>query len=197
MRAHLRYLTYVLRHKWFVLVAGLRVGVPVWRLLAHDLSKFSPAEWGPYVANFYRFKVGETVLVGAVPCIIRKRRHGSSADLGVEIPGAGGMPYIFNGDVEGYSKCLENFDRAWLHHQHHNPHHWQHWLLTGDDGEVRPLKMPQALAREMVADWMGAGRAITGRWEAGEWYLKHRGQINLHPDTRRLVEKILGVPASA
>ena len=47
MKAHLRYLGYVLRHKWFVLVAGLKVGAPLWRLLIHDWSKFTAAEWGP------------------------------------------------------------------------------------------------------------------------------------------------------
>lgn len=53
MKAHLAYLSYVLRHKWFVLQAGLRLGVPFWRLLVHDWTKFTPAEWGPYVRNFY------------------------------------------------------------------------------------------------------------------------------------------------
>lgn len=50
---HLRYLRYVLRHKWFVLLAGVWLGVPLWQLLVHDLSKFSAAEWGPYVRSFY------------------------------------------------------------------------------------------------------------------------------------------------
>jgi hypothetical protein len=50
---HLRYLWYVLRHKWFVFVAGRVLGVPLWQLLIHDLSKFSSAEWGPYVRRFY------------------------------------------------------------------------------------------------------------------------------------------------
>ena len=51
--SHLRYLSYVLRHKWHVLWAGCWLGVPIWRLLIHDLSKFSRAEWGPYVRRFY------------------------------------------------------------------------------------------------------------------------------------------------
>lgn len=63
MTAHLRYLRYVVLHKLYVLRAGLaiakRVGVPVswpawvWRLLIHDRSKFSRAEWTPYVETFY------------------------------------------------------------------------------------------------------------------------------------------------
>lgn len=43
----------VLQHKWFVLVAGLRVGgIPLWRLLIHDMSKFSRAEFGPYARRY-------------------------------------------------------------------------------------------------------------------------------------------------
>lgn len=51
--AHLRYLSYVLRHKWHVLYAGLFLGVPLRRLVMHDASKFSRAEWGPYVRRFF------------------------------------------------------------------------------------------------------------------------------------------------
>ena len=42
----------VMKHKWFVLVAGLRAGVPLRRLLVHDFSKFSRSEWGPYARKF-------------------------------------------------------------------------------------------------------------------------------------------------
>ena len=58
MKAHARYLRYVLLHKWYVLRAGLvingwRPGW-LWRLLIHDLSKFRPSEWTPYVTRFYK-----------------------------------------------------------------------------------------------------------------------------------------------
>jgi hypothetical protein len=43
----------VLRHKWHVFYAGIFLGVPLWRLLIHDWTKFSRAEWGPYVQRFY------------------------------------------------------------------------------------------------------------------------------------------------
>ena len=54
--AHLRYLSYVLRHKWHVFVVGRRYGLGLWQLLVHDYSKFSHAEWGPYVRYFYDAK---------------------------------------------------------------------------------------------------------------------------------------------
>jgi hypothetical protein len=144
VKAHVRYLGYVVRHKWFVLRAGLRVGAPLWRLVIHDWSKFTLAEWGPYVRTFYT----------------DRPREGE-------------------------------FDRAWLHHQHRNPHHWQHWLLQEDDGDLKALRMPHGLVREMVADWMGAGRAITGRWDVASWYEANAHKINLHPDARLQAENLI------
>lgn len=151
MRKHWRYLNYVVRHKWFVFVAGLRTGAPLWRLLIHDWSKFLPSEWGPYVATFY-----------------------------------GGWKY-----ADRPAHVVAAFDAAWLHHQHANPHHWQHWVLREDSGAVKLLPMPQHFMREMVADWMGAGRAITGKWEAGEWYAKNRDKIQIEQQTRIRVEGLL------
>lgn len=52
IRAHLSYLKYVLRHKWFVFRECQRVGI-TWRGIVHDMSKFSRAEWEPYVCVFY------------------------------------------------------------------------------------------------------------------------------------------------
>jgi hypothetical protein len=45
---------------------------------------------------------------------------------------------------------------------------------------------------EMVADWWGAGRAITGKWDAVGWYSK-QSQIQLHERTRAGVESLLAV----
>lgn len=82
------------------------------------------------------------------------------------------------------------FDVAWLLHQHRNPHHWQYWILREDNpesGELKILEMPHKYTLEMVADWMGAGRAIMGRWECSDWYMKHKSKILLHPSTEALV----------
>lgn len=53
MNSHWRYLKYVLRHRWFVFVECCKLGIP-WRGVMHDLSKFLPREWFPYVDAFYR-----------------------------------------------------------------------------------------------------------------------------------------------
>jgi hypothetical protein len=83
------------------------------------------------------------------------------------------------------------FDRAWLHHQHANPHHWQSWLLRNDNGTMTVLRMPEHYMRELVADWCGANRALTGRWGALAWYQQHADVIRLHPATRDEVETLL------
>lgn len=56
IKPHLQYLWYVLRHKWYVLLAGLKLNVPLWQLIVHDASKFSAIEWSPYVNRFYGAK---------------------------------------------------------------------------------------------------------------------------------------------
>ena len=223
MKAHFQYLSYVLRHKWFVLVAGLRLRVGLVQLLTHDWSKFLPSEWGPYVAHFYGEKPADEE-------VDRLKYLG-----------------IF---IKSKAEIKADFDRAWNHHQKRQPHHWQYWLLTSDQpgkdwalwthndplgpfilarngeavgefydddrpmtenrryllaGEVRtilnrapvPLAMPERYVREMVADWMGAGRAITGRWEVAEWYAKTREHIILHPDTRARVEELIAEVSNA
>ena len=53
MKRHLGYLRYVLMHKWYVLLAGRKIGLGWRRALLHDLSKFSREEWGPYAHRFY------------------------------------------------------------------------------------------------------------------------------------------------
>jgi len=53
MKAYLRLIKTVLVHKWYVLVAGRRLRAPLWRLLVHDLSKFTPLEFYDYAEQFY------------------------------------------------------------------------------------------------------------------------------------------------
>ena len=52
--------------------------------------------------------------------------------------------------------------------------------------------MRRHLAREMVADWHGAGRAITGK-DGGtrDWYAANGGKMKLHADTRMIVDRLL------
>jgi len=47
-----KYLSYVIRHKWFVFVECAKVGIPM-RGLMHDMSKLRPSEFFPYARFFY------------------------------------------------------------------------------------------------------------------------------------------------
>ncbi len=58
MKPYLRYLRYVVRHKWFVFVKCCKLGIP-WLGLVHDLSKFRPDELLPYKEHFYGSKKRE------------------------------------------------------------------------------------------------------------------------------------------
>ncbi len=156
MKSHLKYLSYVLRHKWFVFIECCKLGIP-WRGLVHDLSKFSPTEWTPYVETFYGKKPSP--------------RDASGAYDPSKIGGA--------------------FDMAWLHHQHCNRHHWQWWILRGDQDAQKILPMPLVYLKEMLADWRGAGKAITGEDNTPEWFAKNKDKMALHPDSRRWIEEQL------
>lgn len=167
MKHYILYLKYILRHKWFVFHAGLKTRTPLWQLIVHDWSKFLPSEFFPYANYFYNKE--------------------KVAAEGLDAIGLFGLaeaaPWGF------YTK--DRFSLAWLLHQRRNPHHWQFWYLMQDNDPSFPLPMPEKYVREMVADWAGAGRAITGKWEVGEWYEKNREKIQLHPDTRHFVEALI------
>jgi hypothetical protein len=77
-----------------------------------------------------------------------------------------------------------DFLRAWNHHQKANKHHPEYWVLPGDkENGPRPLPMPSKYVREMVADWMGAGRAKTGSWDMNDWVTQNLPKMWLHKDT--------------
>lgn len=49
----MRYFWVALKHKWYVLLAGFRVGLSLWQAVAHDLSKFSRTELPHYNRWFF------------------------------------------------------------------------------------------------------------------------------------------------
>lgn len=201
---HLRYLRYVLLHKWYVFRAGLAIGGMsprwVWRLLVHDLSKFSRAEWGPYVAKFY---------AGAPEIMCPRCQQTPSMWKIVAPPICGDCGYRMTDDelsLETQRVAHANADRhnafnvAWLHHLHANPHHWQHWILQQDSGSTLIL-VPTSVhvVQEMVADWIGAGTKVLRHPSLTEciaetivWYTKGDGRnVKLRGSVRQIVETLL------
>jgi len=57
MFKYLKYLNYVIRYKWYVMLECFKMGL-IWRGLKHDMSKLSLQEFIPY-ANFFHGKKKE------------------------------------------------------------------------------------------------------------------------------------------
>ena len=88
------------------------------------------------------------------------------------------------------------YSGAWLHHKGRNKHHYEYWIDYGDNNPVMTgMKMPKRYVVEMFMDRIAASKiykqeAYTDAspllyYEsgiAGDW---------MHPDTRRLLEKLL------
>lgn len=150
MQAHIKYLQYVLTHKWYVFLASFEVGLPIWRAILHDWDKFKPSAWKAYVNYFYE-KDGS-------------RRAHREAGL--------------------------DFQYAWLNHQK-NKHHWQAWVSVSAKGQYSPLPMPEIYVREMIADWIGAGMAISGKRDFKEFYVKNLPSMLLHSKTKETINSIM------
>jgi hypothetical protein len=139
-QAKIPYVFQVLLHKWFVMLAGLKVGnIPLWRLLIHDWTKFLPVEFWVY----------------------RKR---------------------FTGKKYSEHEWVE----AKNHHKLSNPHHWEYWISNSV-----PIPMPEVFVREMVADWMAAGRSYKGSWDIQPWLKRNSYRIKIHEKTLLRVNEIL------
>ena len=168
MKAHFQYLRYVLRHKWHVFVGCMALGVPLHQAIIHDWVKFLPIEWFAYVRQFYGHKPDE-------------REERLTESMGIFI--------------RTRAEIKADFDAAWNHHQKTQPHHWQYWVLVTDSDEprLRAIPIPQRFVLEMVADWYGAGMAITGKAEMEAWYEKNKDKMILESETRLRVERAISL----
>lgn len=154
MRKYLEYISYLVRHKWFVAIECFRLKL-YWLGIVHDWSKILPDEFFPYARHDWASERDETGYYKA----------GFTSD--------------------------EAFDYAWLLHQKRNKHHWQWWILPEDNDRIRLLEMPEKYVKEMICDWRGAGRAQHNPTSCWKWYQHNKNKMQLHPETRKLVEKLL------
>jgi len=163
---HFKYLKYIIRHKWFVFQECCKLGIPFTGMI-HDFSKIYPSEWFPYANYFYGFKMTLDEWIYRNPANIPLKY----VDTWIEM----------------------DFDFAWLKHQNRNKHHWQWWVLQKDSGKRKAMPMNKRYRKEMLADWRGASRAITGKDETKNWYLKNKDKMILHENTREWIEKQLDI----
>ena len=61
----MKYFWITVKHKWFVFLASLRTGLPLWRVIIHDLSKFMRAELPHYDRQFFGDKNDPVGFAGA------------------------------------------------------------------------------------------------------------------------------------
>lgn len=162
---HWKYLKYLLKHKWYVAIECWKCGLYI-HAFTHDLSKFRPSEWFPYVEYFY----------------------GKTNDLKQTEPDdyrywTARMP------VE------RAFDFSWLKHQKRNKHHWQYWVLHEDSGALKTLPLPYNILLQMACDWIGASKAIRGKDASPvEWYTKVKDNTIMNDESRKDFETMIGVP---
>lgn len=162
---HLKYLSYVLRHKWYVFLECCKYGL-VWRGIVHDLSKFRPREWFAYAEHFYG-----------------PNSHDKDGR------------YTPMRDKTGYYKPIDTgdaaFDRAWFWHQKVNSHHWQFWFQIHNTDDIHfgtILEMPHNDMVEMFCDWHGASRAQGNKSTVPEWWQANKSKIRLHLLTREWLQ---------
>src|SRR5690348_6686157 len=178
MRRHWAYLKYVLRHKWFVFQECLKLGVPFWIALLHDWDKFLPDEWLPYARTFYKPDGSKQYVESAAFTIAwMKHQHRNKHHWQYWL-NAGAMP-LHKTSVLVWDRGTSSI--VILDGSVHD------WDMHGVISVREP--MPDVYRREMLADWRGAGRAITGQDNTLEWYRKMRDKMKLHPETRAWIEE--------
>lgn len=93
-------------------------------------------------------------------------------------------------------KADKGYSLAWQHHKGHNTHHYEYWVDKLDDDGVA-LKMPWKDVLELIADYLGAGRAYQGKtFDPGteyDWFINKimNDHPKMHMDTMKIVGDIL------
>lgn len=163
---YIKYLSYLLKHRWYVMIECFKQGL-IWRGIVHDLSKFLPSEFIPY-ANFFYGNKGDD---------IKKGRNST-----------GYYKPTDTGD--------KKFDWAWLLHQKRNKHHWQYWVLPEDEEGIKIFEIEEPYLTEMICDWIGAGKAQgcfppkdDKYFETRKWYKMNGNKMQLNQKTRGEIER--------
>lgn len=159
---YLRYLRYLLRHKWFVFLECSRLNL-YRRGIFHDMSKFLFSEFIAYANYFYGKNSSKGIRRGR-----DKTGYYKPTDTGHRA-----------------------FERAWFHHFRNNSHHWQYWVIP-EVPEDKILEMPYREVQEMICDWRGAGRAQgTLDNNKFDWFKANRNKMKLHLNTVLKISVIL------
>ena len=103
----------------------------------------------------------------------------------------------YQGNRSPIDACKEDngFSQAWFHHKSHNKHHREFWTDNYDKG-TSCVPVPKKYAKEMLCDFLGAGRAYGGKKFTcrGEWlwWVNQLGRnICIHPMTAYFITEVL------
>ena len=88
------------------------------------------------------------------------------------------------------------YSLAWMHHKGRNRHHFEYWTdIQPDTKTYGPVPMPTEFLVEMVMDRIAACRVYKGSQYTDssplEYYRRERPYIVMHPETRKLLERLL------
>lgn len=114
-------------------------------------------------------------------------------------------PTEFNESIKYYTgtsspidaaKEAQGYSMAWQHHKGSNPHHYEYWQDNFDKGTTH-LKMPDKYVKEMICDYLAAGKAYSKDkftiYSEYEWWVKKSKLCNaMHPENKQVVWYVLG-----
>lgn len=180
MRRHLAYFRYVLRHKWFVFVAAIWLRVPIWNAIFHDWTKFRPSEWLDYAWTFYKPDGSKQYAESpefAHAWMLHQHRNKHHWQRWLKVDGVS----LWTTDMLVWDRG--NIQR--IVERNSGPVTWHE--LRDVEGVIEADEMPPRFVREMLADWIGAGRAL-GKPNTWEWYEANKEKMTLHDDARTWIE---------
>jgi hypothetical protein len=158
---HFKYASYVLRHKLYVGLECLKVGL-LWRGLVHDLSKLLPSEWFPYVNHF------------------RGDRRPKRTRAGYNIADDPNKDPAFD---EAWLRHIHRNDHHWQF--------WLLKKDEGEfDALPMPQRARLEMVCDWRGAGAAQGQK-GGWFQTQDWWRHNRDRIVLHPETRQWVEDFL------
>ena len=111
------------------------------------------------------------------------------------IPGA--KYYQGNRSPNEKERELYGYSKAWMHHKGRNRHHYEYWTDVTKDRSlgIVGIKMPVKYVAEMFADRVAACKTYEKdrytTMSPWRYYKRTKEYITIHPETRKLLERLL------
>ena len=105
------------------------------------------------------------------------------------------VKYYQGGKRSPINACKEDkgYSLAWQHHKGRNPHHYEYWTDNYDTGTTN-IEIPEKYVKEMIADYMAAGRTYNGKSftidDEIKWWNNCKDFKFIHPKTKELITKM-------